>query len=69
MLAWSRAFEKVSDYVPWAPWVVGGGYRLGQWRLQRHGGLEDGGSGHHRVNREERGPVAAARRREPVLDG
>ncbi len=39
MLTWSRALEKVSDYVPWAPWVIGGGYRLGAARLRRREGL------------------------------
>jgi hypothetical protein len=38
MLTWTRAFEKVSDYVPWAPWVIGHRYRLGTVRQRRAGG-------------------------------
>lgn len=38
MLTWTRAFEKVSDYVPWAPWVMGGRHRTGAARVRRLGG-------------------------------
>ncbi len=69
MLTWTRAFEKVSDYVPWAPWVVGGGYRLGDRRLRRHAGLEDGGPGYRRRSPDQHAPRAASRRREAALGG
>jgi hypothetical protein len=38
MLALTLVLEKLNRYVPWAPWMVGGGYRLGAARLRRNGG-------------------------------
>ena len=37
MLTWTRAFEKVGDYLPWATWLMGG-HRLGAHRFGRRGG-------------------------------
>ncbi len=38
MLAWTRFFEKVDVYVPWAPWVVGPVHRRAAARPRRTGG-------------------------------
>ena len=38
MLALTVYLEKLDRYVPWAPWLISGGHRLGTARPRRNGG-------------------------------